>query len=70
MLGITSLLTFVILLSIHTQNNFIPHIALLVLVCGAVASSRLVMKAHTPNELVLGSLIGIMPQIIFAYFWV
>lgn len=70
MLGITSLLTFVILLSIHTQNNFIPYIALLIFVCGAVATSRLVMKAHTPNELVLGSLIGIMPQIIFTYFWV
>ena len=70
MMGITSLLVFVIALSIHTQNNFILPIAFLVFVCGAVASSRLVMKAHTPNELVLGSLIGIMPQIIFAYFWV
>ncbi len=70
LLGITSFLTFVVLLSIHTQNNFIPHIAFLVFVCGAVASSRLVMKAHTPKELVLGAVIGILPQIIFAYFWV
>lgn len=70
MMGITSLLIFVMALSIHTQNNFIFMIAFLIFVCGAVASSRLVMKAHTPKELVLGSLIGIIPQIIFAYFWV
>lgn len=70
LLGITSFLSFVILLSIHTRNNYIPFIAFLVFVSGAVASSRLVMKAHTPKELVLGSLIGILPQLVFAYFWV
>ena len=70
MFGITSLTTFSVLLSIHTKNNFIPHIAFLVFVCGAVASSRLAMKAHTPKELVLGLLIGTIPQIVFAYFWV
>ncbi|MGE4347896.1 MAG: hypothetical protein AB7D46_10875 [Flavobacteriaceae bacterium] len=70
LMGITGFLTFVILLSIHTQNNFVPFIAFLVFVCGAVASSRLFMKAHTPKELVLGSFIGILPQLAFAYFWV
>ncbi len=70
MLGITSFLVFVIALSIHTKNNFIVFISFLVFACGAVASSRLVMKAHIPKELFLGSLIGILPQFIFAYFWV
>lgn len=70
MLGITSLLVFVILTSIHTKNNFILPIAFLVLACGAMASSKLLMKAHNNKELVLGTLGGIVPQIIFAYFWV
>jgi hypothetical protein len=70
MLGVTSLLSFVVLMSLHTQNNFVLPIALMVFVCGAVASSRLVMKAHIPKELVLGSILGILPQILFAYFWV
>lgn len=70
MLGVTGFLTFVILLSIHKQSNFISFISLLVLVCGAVASSRLVMKAHTSKELGLGILIGILPQVVLAYFWV
>lgn len=69
MLGISSFLTFVILLSIHTQKNFIPFIAILVFVCGAVASSRLVMKAHTPKELAIGSVIGIIPQLAFSLLW-
>lgn len=70
LLGVSSLLSFVVLLSIHSQKNFIPFIAILVFVCGAVAASRLVMKAHTPKELVWGLLIGILPQLGFAYFWV
>jgi len=70
MLGITSLLSFVILLSIHTRNNYIPFIAFLVFAFGAVASSRLVMKAHTPSELVLGTIIGVSPQLTFAFLWV
>jgi len=70
LLGISSFLAFVVLLSIHTQRNFVPFIAVLVFVCGAVASSRLVMKAHTPKELVGGLFIGVLPQLGFAYFWV
>lgn len=70
MLGISSFLTFVILLSLHTQSNFTIWTILLVLVCGCVASSRLALKAHTHKELVLGTLIGITPQLTLAYFWV
>lgn len=70
MLGISSLLSFVILMSIHAHINLIIPIAILVFITGAVASSRLVMKAHTPLELVLGFLVGVIPQIVFAYFWV
>lgn len=70
MLGITSFTTFVILLSLATQNNFIIPISVLIFCCGAVATSRLLMKAHTPLELILGSTIGIVPQLLFAHLWV
>ncbi len=70
MLGITSLTTFAILLSYHTQYNFIYLIAFLIFCCGAVASSRLVMKAHDAKELVLGTLIGVFPQIILFFAWI
>lgn len=70
MLGITSLTTFAIALSLHTQYNFIYLIAFLIFCCGAVASSRLVMKAHDAKELILGSLIGVVPQLLLAFIWV
>lgn len=70
MLGITSLTTFAILLSFHTQYNFIYLIVFLIFCCGAVASSRLVMKAHDAKELILGTLIGVLPQFILSFVWV
>jgi hypothetical protein len=69
MLGISSLTSFVIGLSIHTQVNFIYCIAFLVLMNGIVASSRLEMKAHTTLELIIGFLIGSIPQVALWFFW-
>ena len=69
MLGISSLTSFVIGLSIHTQVNFIYCIAFLVLMNGIVASSRLEMKAHTTIELIIGFLIGALPQVGLWFFW-
>jgi hypothetical protein len=45
-------------------------IVILFLLNGVVASSRLIMKAHTNNELFIGSLVGIIPQVVLFYFWV
>jgi hypothetical protein len=36
---------------------------------GVVASSRLEMKAHTPKELVIGFLLGVIPQLFLLHFW-
>jgi hypothetical protein len=36
---------------------------------GIVASSRLVMKAHSDKELLVGFLSGVIPQIALLYFW-
>jgi hypothetical protein len=44
-------------------------IAFLVFMNGVVASSRLEMKAHTYKELVIGFLLGVIPQLLFFPFW-
>lgn len=69
MVGIASLLLFVIGISIHNHTNFLISIAVLTLLTGIVASSRLEMKAHDFKELTLGFLIGIIPQIALWHFW-
>lgn len=69
MIGITALTVFTIGISLHFQVRLILPIVLLILCNGFVATSRLDMKAHTPTELVLGSLIGIIPQAGLFYLW-
>jgi hypothetical protein len=69
MIAMSALALFVIGLSIHTQTRNINIIAFLVLMNGFVASSRLEMKAHTPKELVIGFLLGIIPQLLLLRFW-
>ncbi len=69
MVAISTLTLFVIGLSIHNQTRNINLIAFLVLMNGVVASSRLEMKAHTPKELVIGFLLGIVPQLLLLHFW-
>lgn len=69
LLGIGSLLFFVISISIHEQTNFLSSIGFLTLLTGIVASSRLEMKAHNYKELIIGFVVGIAPQIGLWYFW-
>jgi len=68
-LGISSLTIFIIALSIHNNKNLIYSIALLILCNGMVASSRTVMNAHTTKELLLGFVVGILPQLALLRFW-
>jgi hypothetical protein len=68
-LGISSLTLFCIALSIHENENWIYEIAALILCNGIVASSRLVMRAHTFKEIVLGFAVGIFPQLALLQFW-
>ncbi len=69
MMGISALMLFVFGLSKHfqTQNTF--WITFLIVMNGVVASSRLEMRAHTPKELVLGFLLGSIPQMLLLYLW-
>lgn len=69
MISISALTVFVIGLSIHSQTRNINLIAFIVLMNGFVASSRLEMKAHTPKELVIGFLLGIIPQVVLLPIW-
>jgi len=54
---------------LHNQINTIHLVTFFVLMNGLVASSRLVMKAHTNKELLIGFLCGLLPQLALFYFW-
>ena len=69
MIGISSLTIFIIGLSIHNQINTIYLVAFFMIMNGVVASSRLVMEAHSKKELLIGFLCGVIPQIALLYFW-
>ena len=69
MIGITALTVFTIGISLHFHTRMISLIVPLVVVNGFVASSRLEMKAHTVSELIWGSCIGTIPQIVLLYIW-
>lgn len=69
MIAISSLTIFVIGLSIHTQIQHLIFIVFLVLMNGFVAASRIEMKAHTNNELVIGFFLGLIPQLLLMQIW-
>nr|WP_288833891.1 hypothetical protein [uncultured Flavobacterium sp.] len=69
MMGISALTFFVFGLSLHHQNPNTILMIFLVLMNGFVASSRLIMKAHTPKELIIGVLLGSIPQILLLFVW-
>lgn len=69
LLAVSSLTLFAIGLSLHNQSRDLIVIAFLVLMNGFVASSRLELKAHTPKELVIGFILGVIPQLFLLPFW-
>jgi hypothetical protein len=69
MMGISALTVFVFGLSVHYQSQNIFAITFLTIMNGFVASSRLVMKAHTSKELIIGVLLGSIPQMLLLYLW-
>lgn len=69
MIALSALTFFIIGLSMHNELNIIYTIAFLFFVSGLVATSRLAMKAHTMNELLIGYASGIIPQVIVWHFW-
>jgi len=69
MIGISALTLFSFALTIHYQTQNVGLIIFLILMNGFVASSRLVMKAHTSKELIIGILLGSIPQILLLFLW-
>lgn len=69
MIGVCSLLTFVISLFIYLNKDLIALIALMIVVVGNVASSRLYMKSHNYTELFAGALIGLFSQVLLWRFY-
>jgi hypothetical protein len=69
MMAISGLTIFILGLNIHFQMQNPYWTALLVLLTGIVASSRLEMQAHTNKELIIGLAIGTLPQLLFLYLW-
>ncbi len=69
MLGLGGITTFLILLSMHFQLNLVFTISFMIAITGLTASSRLHFKAHSTMELILGLLIGILPQIAGGLLW-
>lgn len=63
MIGVTSLFTFVMMLTSYLEIEATYTLTYLIMCMGFVASSRLYMKAHTPIELIVGILIGGFPQV-------
>ncbi len=69
MMGICSVTMFIMILSVHYQKNLLLMISVLIVSCGLVATSRLSTKSHNGLELVLGSLLGLIPQILVVNYW-
>jgi hypothetical protein len=61
-MSIVSLTVFVISISAYYHIRFLSTIAFFIICTGMVASSRLQAKAHSGSEIVLGALLGIIPQ--------
>jgi len=69
MLGMGALTVFLIGLSINYEVNTITTVSLFFVLNGLVASSRLVMNAHSNQELAIGFLCGSIPQMVLLFLW-
>lgn len=69
MAAVSGLFMFFIAIAIHFSINVNTTLALLSVITGAVGTSRLYLRAHKPNELVMGLFIGIIPQLIVLNYW-
>lgn len=69
MLALGGVLMFIIALSIHYSKNFNGTLALMSIICGAVATSRLHLEAHSYKELIIGFALGMLPQLIMVNYW-
>ncbi|MET6989091.1 hypothetical protein [Sediminicola arcticus] len=69
LMGMGSLLMYLISLSIHFEINVVIAISVMTLATGLVASSRLYLRAHSKTELLIGFIIGMVSQLMTLKFW-
>ena len=69
MMGMGSLLMFLIALSFHFERNIVIAISFILFFSGVVATARLFLKAHSRAELLIGFLVGMMSQLLTIKFW-
>lgn len=67
MVGIGGLTGALIATSFLLNVNLITYITLSILISGLVASSRLILNAHSPSQLIAGFLMGMICQIFSIY---
>jgi len=69
MIAVSGLFMFFVALSIHFSININGTLALMSIITGAVATSRLHLNAHTFKELILGLFVGTIPQLMLVSYW-
>lgn len=69
MIAVSGVFMFFIALSIHFSININGTLALMAIISGAVATSRLHVNAHTYKELLMGIFVGVIPQLILVPYW-
>ena len=69
MLGIGGIISFTIIMSFQYKLNFNLIIAILFILSGIIAVSRLALKAHQPKEIYIGLLVGMVSQVISYQFY-
>lgn len=69
MIAAAGLFMFVVAIGIHFKININGTIAAMCIVMGAIATSRLHLKAHSSIELIIGFFIGLIPQLIMLNYW-
>lgn len=69
MIAASGFFMFAVAIGMHYHININGTIALMMIILGAIATSRLHLKAHTNQELILGFFIGFVPQFLFLNYW-
>lgn len=69
MIALGGVFMYFIALSIHFSKDINWTLALMSIITGATATSRLHMGAHDMKELVVGLFVGIIPQLIMVNYW-
>jgi hypothetical protein len=62
MLGVGGIIGFVMIMSFEYQLNFNALLASLFVVAGLIGVARLSLKAHSPAEVYIGFLVGVISQ--------